>query len=205
MCMDASAFTIGTKGLNSATTLATGELAISGYLTRWHEIDRDQEAFVRGSVTAEAIRKFLSTHAPLCYGHRLRDVVGRVLSLESDGVGLKMVAKIARPAALPAHLKWIREAVKDKLITGLSMGAVFTRSGNQIVDADLVEASLTATPKLTTTSLEVIGEGKALEFWGLDRPPQLARAQAEVDRLRLRLTAADIRAEAARTRALLRL
>lgn len=167
--MAATAFTIGTKGLNTATPLAGGELLLRGYLTRWGEIDRDEEAFVKGSVTAQAIRKFLSTHAPLVYSHRLHDVVGRVLHLEPDEVGLKMVAKIARPDALPTHLRWIREAVKDKLITGLSMGAIFRRLGNQIVNADLVEASLTASPKLTSTSLEVVGEGKALELWGIDR------------------------------------
>lgn len=68
--MSVTALTLGSKGL-STHTLATGDLLVSGYLTRWDEIDRQSEAFVRGSFT-KSIPAFLAGHSPLSTRTRRR-------------------------------------------------------------------------------------------------------------------------------------
>ena len=74
---------IGTKGLATSTQLATGQLLISGYLTRWSELDRQADRMVRGAF-ARAIPDFLRGHAPLLYAHASRDVLGKVLEMSEE-------------------------------------------------------------------------------------------------------------------------
>ena len=61
-------------------------------------------------------------NSSVCFGHRLNDVLGKVISLTEDAVGVKMVAKLNRqPESSP--LRWIYEAVRKGTIKGLSVGA----------------------------------------------------------------------------------
>lgn len=179
-------FTLSTGGLSTASTLATGELLISGYLTRWDELDREDDRMIRGSFAA-AIPEFLKgRHRPFVYAHRIRDVLGTVLHLEEDHVGVKMVAKVnAQPSSSP--LRWVYEAIKNRTITGLSVGARFRRrhradGTRDIIGVDIVEASATAQPMLKTTGFEIISEGKAVEMWG--RAPDHELSADDIDRAR---------------------
>jgi HK97 family phage prohead protease len=179
------AVTIGSNGLATATPLASGELLISGYLTRWSELDREGDRMVRGSF-AKAIPAFLKSHAPLCYGHKLREVLGRVIDLSEDAVGVKMVAKVNRqPESSP--LRWVYDAIRNRTIRGLSAGAIFKRLRRfdgtaDIMGVDLVECSVTGTPMLPSTSFEIVSAGKAMELWGTE--DRVARLRRDVAALR---------------------
>jgi HK97 family phage prohead protease len=180
--MDATAFTLGTKGLQTATALASGELLIVGYLTRWDELDREGDRMVRGAFS-KAVREFnAGLHKPFCYAHRLTDVLGTVLAIEEDHIGLKMVAKVNRQPE-SSRLRWVYEAIKNKTIAGLSVGGRFLRrrrydGTNEIYGVEVIEASATATPVLASTGFEIVSEGKALELWGEDPLATAERAVA---------------------------
>lgn len=186
----AAGFTLGRKGLSVATPLASGELIVSGYLTRWAELDREAERMVRGAF-AKSIPAFLQGHAPFVYGHRLRDVLGTVLHLEEDDVGVKMVAKVNRqPESSP--LRWVYEAIRNRTIRGLSVGAMFKKARRpdgtaDVIGADIIECSATASPVLASTGFEVVSEGKALELFAGDaRPDFLARIELGLIRAQAR-------------------
>ena len=86
-----------------------------------------------------------------------------MLSLVEDAVGVKMIARVSNQP-LSSPLRWIYEAVKRGDIAGASVGAIFQRIGASITGADIVECSLTASPVLGSTSVEVVSEGKALAW-----------------------------------------
>jgi HK97 family phage prohead protease len=209
--MTAAAYIIGSKSLDASTTaLASGDLLISGYLTRWNAVDREGEKFLKGAFQ-KSIGAFLAGSAPLCYGHRLHDVVGKVLSLTEDTIGVKMLARVNKQP-LSSPLRWVYEAVKNGSIKGLSAGAIFERIGNAIVGADLVECTISATPVLASAGFEIVstGEGKAMamdffhngaahgrdelvtELRELARRARLELLATQVARARLRLGALAI-------------
>lgn len=207
--MTATAFTIGSKGLDAAIPLASGELLVRGYLTRWSELDRESERFIRGSFT-RAIKSFMrGLHRPFVYHHAIRDVLGEVLQLEEDSIGVRLLAKVNRqPESSP--LRHVYEAIKNGTIKGLSAGGIFRRrpgiDGHPEIHevAELVECSATPAPVLASTSLEVVAEGKAITLWGPEcfgregeaacRADALRRAEAELARVKLNLAALEARA-----------
>ena len=204
--MIATAYTLGTKGLTAATPLATGDLLISGYLTRWGELDREGERMVRGaflkSIPAALAR---ASGLPLVYAHRLRDVLGTVLDLSEDAVGVKMLAKVnAQPPSSP--LRWVYEALRNGSIRGLSAGAIFEKLARldgtaDIVGVDLVECSVTATPMLASTGFEVVSEGKALDW--RPRPAAAPALAADFALLRARIAVERAALDVGRARLLL--
>jgi len=150
---------------------------------------------VRGAF-ARAIPAFLNGHAPLLYAHASRDVLGSVLEMSEDEIGVKMVARVNRqPESSP--LRWIWEALRNQTIKGLSCGAVFHREArpdgtSDIVQADIIEASVTATPQLPSTSFEVVAEGKAIgNFARQSRAVRLRRAEVAIEMLALKVSAAE--------------
>jgi len=153
---------------------------------------------VRGAF-ARAIPAFLTGHAPLLYAHASRDVLGKVLEMSEDSIGVKMVARVNRqPESSP--LRWIWEALRNKTIKGLSCGAVFHREArpdgtSDIVQADIVEASVTATPQLPSTSFEIVAEGKAFNLaavgFAQSRAVRLRRAEHALEMLTLKIAAAE--------------
>ncbi len=205
--MRATAFTIGTKGLD-ALALASGELLVRGYLTRWGELDREADRFMRGAFT-RGIRQFMAgRHKPFVYHHSFKSVLGAVTELVEDEVGVRLTAKVNhQPQSSP--LRWAYEALKNGTIRGLSAGGRFFREYKadgtaDIVGVDLIECSATATPVLASTDLEIISEGKALELWGGNRGDQIERARRQLGLLGLRLSAAEVAIERNFTRALLK-
>jgi len=194
--MTATAFTIGRKGIAEATPLAQGELLVRGYLTRFNELDREQDRFVRGSFT-KAIGAFMrGAHRPFVYHHSFKSVLGTVTELVEDAIGVRLTAKVNhQPRSSP--LRWAYEALKNGTIRGLSAGGRFLREFKSdgtadIVGVDLIECSATATPVLASTEFEVIEEGKALDLWGGGRARRIRAAQRQLDLLRLKAEAMSI-------------
>ncbi len=192
--MNTTAATLSNAGFTT-TPLASGELLISGYLTKWDELDREQDRMVRGSFAA-AIPAFLSTHPILCLNHSVKSVIGRVLDLKEDATGVKLTAKVMKqPESSP--LRWVYDAIKGRYIAGLSVGAIFTRTprgdgSNDIVGVDIVECSVASQPQLASAGFEVVSEGKALAWWTLD-DEFLASASRELALAELRLDVAAMR------------
>lgn len=191
-----SGLILGRKGLSVAAPLANGELLVSGYLTRWSELDRQSERMIRGAFT-KSIPTFLKGHAPFVYGHRLHDVLGKVLELEEDAVGVRMVARVnSQPQSSP--LRWVYESIKNGTIKGLSVGAFFKRLArgdgtNDIVSADIVECSATPAPVLATTGFEIVSEGKALEMFGVPTLGDRVALSTRLELAQLGLRARDLR------------
>lgn len=161
------------------TPLASGELRLVGYLTRWDELDRQAERMIRGSFAA-AIPKFLSSHPILCLNHKITDVIGRVESLVEDHIGVKLTARVQRqPEGSP--LRHVYEAIRDRYLTGLSVGARFERKAladgsTAITSVDIVECSVAAQPQLASSGFEVVSEGKAMGWGWLDERARLEAA-----------------------------
>ncbi len=199
--MSATAATLSNAGFTTSP-LASGELLISGYLTKWDELDREQDRMIRGSFAA-AIPAFLSTHPILCLNHSVKSVIGRVLDLKEDATGVKLTAKVMKqPESSP--LRWVYDAIRGRYIAGLSVGAIFTRTprgdgSNDIVGVDIVECSVASQPQLASAGFEVVSEGKALEWWTLDDERHeleqrfVAAASRQLDLAELRLDVAAMR------------
>jgi hypothetical protein len=129
--------------------------------------------------------------------HRLADVLGKVLSLEEDDIGVKMTAKLMRqPEGSP--LRWIYEAVRDGYMRGLSARAFWDKAplsdGTKAIigtGGRIVECSITAAPALSTTAFEVVSEGKALEMVGVGSLTDTTGVDLAMARLRLNVMRAE--------------
>jgi len=184
-----TAATLTTTTDTETFNLAAGELLISGYLTKWNELDRVGDRMLRGAFL-RAIPAFLRGSAPLCVDHSKSKQVGRVLALEEDEIGVRMVAKVMKqPESSP--LRYLYEMVKGGYMKSLSVGGFFGRTKPapdgtfDIHTVDITECSLTSTPALPSTGFEVVAEGKALELgWGdaaaAQRRADLAELEAMV-------------------------
>ena len=152
---------------------------------------------MRGSFT-KAITEFMGRpHRPFVYHHSFKSVLGTVVALAEDRIGVKLTAKVNhQPESSP--LRWVYNALKNGTIKGLSAGGKFTREfkadgSANIIDVDLIECSATATPVLASTELNVISEGKALDLWtGGDRARRIRAAEAQLGLLRLKAAALSI-------------
>lgn len=200
MTTTTTAYTLGCKGLETTHTLGTGDMLIQGYLTRWSDLDREADRFVRGSFLA-SIPKFLTraSGSPLCWAHQKQTVIGRVLSLEEDqtGVLMKAVVNAQQPTS---PLRWIYEAIKTRSARGLSVGGFFRRSpcpdgSADIHGVDILECSVAATPMLESAGFEVVSEGKALSFgWATGRTGELDELAADVRRMSADAAVGELRA-----------
>lgn len=135
--------------VKSVTETADGSLKIAGYAAVFDEIDREDEAFLPGAFTA-GIRQFLSGNRPICFHHRLDDVIGRVTDARVvEGVGL-WVEGIIFYQHHNSPLRHVWEAIRAGAIDGYSVGGYFKRKltdlGPRIYEVDLVEVSATAAP-----------------------------------------------------------
>lgn len=163
-------FDVDMKAINAdgATMfeLGDGDLLIEGWGANY-DLDREDEAFADGAFT-RGIKTFLSGNAPLCYHHKMDQVIGRVISAEPvAGKGIKIRAVVDRqPENSP--LRHIYEGIKKGRINGFSVGGIFKRIMGtdglpRINDVDILEWSATPIPVGKGTQFSVIA-GKALEF-----------------------------------------
>jgi HK97 family phage prohead protease len=169
--------TLGTRKFETVSTLPSGALRVAGYLTRWDAIDRDDDRMIRSSFL-ESIPKFMNAGSqPILYNHDLNVVLGRVESLDEtdEGVYLVGVIDFQEPTS-----QWrpYYGAILSGAVRGLSVGARFERrprpgGGYDIVNVDVVEASVTATPVLSSTRFEIIERGA----------PSIETISAEIDRM----------------------
>lgn len=202
--------TFGTKALADATTLASGDIRVRGYLTRWNELDAEGDRMVRGSFLA-SIPEFMAGSRPLAWQHDKTKIIGKVLSLTEDAIGVLMEAVVWRPSP-GSILQPIYDAVRGLGKIGASVGAFFSRNPlldgtKAITGVRITECSLAPVPALASASVEVVEEGKALA-WGWTEPDdedpmawaqrrmlsrRLDVARARVDLLRLRAELEQLR------------
>lgn len=145
--------------------LADGDLLIEGWGANY-DIDREDEAFEEGAFR-NALSKFLSGNAPLCYHHKFDTVIGKVISAEPvAGKGIKLRAIVDRQNENSPYYH-IYDGIKRGRINGLSCGGIFkrkmTETGPKIHDVDLLEWSATPVSVGRGTNFSVIA-GKAMEI-----------------------------------------
>lgn len=191
-------FTLEGKALDT-TELQSGDLVVEGLAVVWDSVDFQDEAFVRGSLR-ETIPAFLSGQAPLLWNHR-SDLggIGRVLELQENSEGLRIKARVDRqPEGSP--LRHIYDAIRRGSHRGASIGGFFRRLGQRIVSARLSEVSITAMamdPRTYVAATEVKSVGYLRAH---SRATKLRRAEAAVEMLRLKVTAAEFSAAVASAR-----
>lgn len=130
---------------------------VSGYLTRWGEVDSYDDITVKGAFQETIARN--ANGLPLLFGHQY-DIppIGLVRAMREDDRGVLFVADIA-PTQLGTDIK---KLVDMKAITGVSYGYNVKNSDHQTVngkrvrrllDVDMMEVSLTSFPALKTAQL----------------------------------------------------
>jgi len=161
-------------GTPAAVELENGDLLIEGVGANY-DIDREDEAFEQGAFT-KAISKFLEGNAPLCYHHKLDQVIGKVIGLTPvPGTGIQLKAIVDfQPETSP--LRHIYDGIKKGRINGLSCGGRFKRrmtiGGPRIHEVDLLEWSATAVPVGRGTAFSVVA-GKAFEGVEIPKLPEV--------------------------------
>lgn len=145
--------------------LENGDMLIEGIGANY-DLDREDEAFEEGAFT-KGLKTFLAGNAPLCYHHKMSDVIGKVIeAVPIAGKGIKIRAIVDhQPENSP--LRHIYEGIKKGRINQLSCGGIFkrrmTENGPRIHDVDLMEWSATPVAVGRGTNFSVIA-GKALEI-----------------------------------------
>lgn len=154
-----------TGELATPVELADGDLLIEGWGANY-DIDREDEAFEEGAFR-NALSKFLSGNAPLCYHHKFDTVIGKVIAAEPiAGKGIKLRAIVDRQVESSPYYH-IYDGIKRGRINGLSCGGIFKRkmtpTGPKIHDVDLLEWSATPVSVGRGTNFSVIA-GKAMSI-----------------------------------------
>jgi HK97 family phage prohead protease len=176
--MTSTPITFDGKALRT-TELRSGELELSGYCVVWEGLDATSENFVRGSIR-DAIPTFLNGSAPMCWHHDAKAVIGRVLELQEDSIGVRIRARIDhQPAASP--LRWIYDLAKRGGARGLSIAGLFHRAARDSITKvlRLTEVSLTAVPTHAQT-LATVADVKAVMSGRIDPAAELAALNAQV-------------------------
>jgi hypothetical protein len=186
--------TFSTKALADTTTLASGDIRVRGYLTRWNELDIEGDRMVRGSFLA-SIPDFMAGSRPLCWTHDKSKVIGKVIDLHEDAIGVLMEAVVWRPSP-GSILQPFYDAVRGLGKIGASVGAFFRRDpladgSKAITGVRITECSLAPVPMLSTAAVEVVEEGKALS-WGWNEPDDDPMVWAQRRVLARRLRQAEI-------------
>jgi HK97 family phage prohead protease len=191
------AVTLTGKSLQ-ATELQSGDIRLDGYCVVFEGLDADGEGFLRGSLK-EAAPAFLRGPAPLAWHHDASKILGRVLSLEEDSYGVKMVGRVDRqPPGGPLH--YLYETIRrGSGVIGLSIGGYLSRAATatgRMIDNVLriTEISATARPSHPLT-LATIAETKAIMYTGGDRRVIIGAAARDLALLRIRAAAMDARLE----------
>lgn len=149
-------FKAGEKAIN-ATQLGNGDLVIEGYAARFKSTDREGEQWAPGAFT----RSIAKNSIPLCWHHQKTVVLGAVLSLDERSEGLWMRARVDAAIKEDPQRRVIFEQIKAGTLSQLSVGGYFRRSGSTLVEADIVEVSVTPAPVDPATWF-LVTEGKAL-------------------------------------------
>lgn len=148
-----------------------GDIEISGYAADF-AVDRQNESFVEGAFE-RGLETYLKTNPILCYHHNFDKALGQVVAAELDGKGLKIRARLDKPAT-GSWAEDIYNKVKKGTIRAFSVGGIFrrklTEKGWRIHDVDLAEISVTPVPVNPRTTFAVVA-GKA--FQGYDNQQEL--------------------------------
>lgn len=114
---------------------------IAGYVSRFDTADR------AGDVVRQGAFAGVKTPVPLLWAHDPARPIGRVIRLEEDAAGLRMVAELA-PGAGDDALRLVRAGAA----TGLSFGYRVKKArgraggGRELLEVELVECSVVALP-----------------------------------------------------------
>lgn len=159
-------FAVSGKALTTdqITVEDNGDLLIDGYAAVWEGDDREGENFAPGAFE-RASKAFLAAGGPLCFHHKRDHVMGSVLDLKEDDVGLRFKARVDGETQKDPKLATIYHQIKKGTIRGVSVGGFFKRAiiegKRKIADMDFTEISVTGVPMHTGPSFAVVS-GKAL-------------------------------------------
>lgn len=145
----------------SIRTLATGALRIKGIGANF-DVDKEDEFFHENAFT-KGLKRFMAQPArPLLHNHLTHEPLGRVISAEVvRGVGVVVEAEVDyHPPGSKFHHLYL--GIKSGAIRSLSVGGLFKKVGNKIVECQPVEWSVCAVSIGNGTNLEIIEEGKSI-------------------------------------------
>lgn len=149
----------------------SGDLILEGYAADF-QTDRDKEAFEPGAFE-QGLKAFLENPV-LLYHHKPDHQLGVVEEAQLDGKGLRIRARIAKPAP-GSWAEHVYGLVKRGMMRGFSVGGAFARrmtaAGQRIYDVDLQEVSVTPLPVNPRTLFSVAGKafGEESEVDALER------------------------------------
>lgn len=135
----------------------TGMVTIAGYVSRFDEADRGGDVVRR--------RAFLGTPAgvPLLWQHDPARPIGKVLKLEEDAQGLRMVAGISGDCRDGQDaLALIRAGAVDGLSIGYRVRQAKRRpgGGRDLLKLELVECSVVTLPMHPRARVDAVQEGQ---------------------------------------------
>lgn len=196
------AVTLNGKSLQ-ATELQSGDIRLDGYCVVYERIDADGENFLRNSLKT-AGPAFLRGPAPLAWHHDASKILGRVLSLEEDAYGVKMVGRVDRQSP-ESPLHYLYETIRrGSGKVGLSIGGYFSRAATatgRMIDNVLRITEISATARAShPLTLATVEETKAIMSASGDRRAIIGAAGHDLAMLRIQ--AAALNARLARSAAL---
>jgi hypothetical protein len=118
-------------------------MRLAGYAALFGIPDADRDTIRPGAFAATLAQR--STPLPLLWQHRPDQTIGVVESIAEDHRGLRVVARIDRPASRAATL------LRARAVSGLSFGyrareANRSDAGRELIAIDLFEVSLVTHP-----------------------------------------------------------
>jgi HK97 family phage prohead protease len=119
------------------------DLIVKGYAST-NDSDRYDEYFISGAWSG-AIKHFMSTNPVLLLDHNqeVKHIVGRVIELKEDSIGLYFEANITNSESA----KDLRFKLVEGLVRSVSVGGRWVYDGQAIIKVlDLFEISLVAVP-----------------------------------------------------------
>lgn len=186
----------GEISVKSFEALPSGALKIRGIGANYLE-DIQSERFVPGAFE-EGLRTFMARRArPLLFAHDASKVLGRVTSAELvDGVGV-VVEAIVDYQLPTSPLRHIYDAVRSGAISGMSVGGLFSREGNQIVKVEPVEWSLASVQIGRGSEVFEVTEGKSAQT----KAEAVADLRRDITRLTTDVELSNVQAEIRRKEA----
>jgi HK97 family phage prohead protease len=134
----------------------TNDLYISGYASRFGEVDLCGDIVLRGAFSASLLTRI--DPFPMLFGHKTDAPIGIWDRVFEDDVGLCVAGRILGGAPQARRL------VEARAVSGLSIGYRVRRSqsrpsgGRLLSEIDLWEVSVVAFPMLRSAQITTIGD-----------------------------------------------
>lgn len=143
------------RALPIDTKSLTEEGIISGYASRFDEIDSYGDVIAKGAFK-KSLKKTGPIRVKMLYGHDPQKLVGKWTNLEEDGVGLAATGQVFKNLSLGEETLFL---VREGVLDGLSIGFRIVNSDRQangtriIREIDLLEVSIVSIPALASARI----------------------------------------------------